>query len=68
VERYIFLISWVIQGGTDGRNPLRRFHEVPRIVRSCGGARRLRQEDFEELKLRRRLRAIHIRRTGGRDQ
>jgi hypothetical protein len=67
VERYIFLISWVIQGGTDGRNPLRRFHKVLRIVRSCGGARRLRREDSEELKLGRRLRVIHLRRTGGRD-
>jgi hypothetical protein len=30
------------KGGTDGRNPLRRFREVPWAVGSHGGARRLR--------------------------
>jgi hypothetical protein len=32
------------KGGTDGRNPLRRFHEVPWAVGSHGGARRLESE------------------------
>jgi hypothetical protein len=49
----LFFISWVIEGRTDGRNPLRRFHEVLRIVRSCRGARRLQHEGSKSLKLRR---------------
>jgi hypothetical protein len=49
----LFFISWVTQGRTDGRNHLRRFREVPRIVRSCRGARRLRREGPKGLKLRR---------------
>jgi hypothetical protein len=49
----LFFISWVIEGRTDGQNPLRRFHEVLRIVRSCRGARRLQCEGPKSLKLRR---------------
>jgi hypothetical protein len=37
----------------DGRNPLRIFCEVLRIVRSCRVARRLRREGLKSFKLRR---------------
>jgi hypothetical protein len=45
----LFFILWVTQGREDGRNHLRRFRELPRIVRSCRGARRLRREDSKEV-------------------
>jgi hypothetical protein len=41
------------KGRTDGRNPLRRFHEVPRAVGSHGGARRLQCKCGRGSKLRR---------------
>jgi hypothetical protein len=50
----LFFISWITQGRTDNRNPLRRFCEVSRIVRSCRGARRLRREDSEEFEAQER--------------
>jgi hypothetical protein len=32
----------IVKGVLDGRNSLRGIHEVPRTIRSCRGARRLR--------------------------
>jgi hypothetical protein len=49
----LFFISWVTKGRTDGRNHLRRFHEVPRIIRSCRGAKVVTTQVWKGSKLRR---------------
>jgi hypothetical protein len=46
----LFSISWINQGRTDGRNLLKRFREISRIVESRRGASGLRQEDSEEIR------------------
>jgi hypothetical protein len=63
----LFFISWINQGKTDGRNLLKRFHEVSGIVISCRGARRLRRGDPEGLEWR-DIWSHPSERTGGRDR
>jgi hypothetical protein len=52
-RREHFVISWIMKGRTDGRNPPRRFHEVPRAVRSSWSCKEVTTRIFKRFKLRR---------------
>jgi hypothetical protein len=47
------VIQWFTKRRMDGRNPPRRFREVPRAVRSCRGAREILQVFLRGGRLRR---------------
>jgi hypothetical protein len=41
MEEHRVHFAEIVKGALDSRNSLRRIREVIRVVRSCGGARRL---------------------------